>query len=48
MATVAKHLSQLPMGSLTTMLPKPYTVSPPLAYNACMMATTPSVARVST
>ena len=23
MATVAKHLSQLPMASLTTMLPKP-------------------------
>ncbi len=48
MDRVAKHLSQLPMASETTMLLQPYTVLPLEAYIACMMATTARVSMVST
>ncbi len=44
---MAKHFSQLPIGSLTTMPPKATTVAPLLAYTPSNTASTPSVSRVS-
>ena len=46
MASEAKHFSQLPMGSLTTMLPKAYWVAPVTAWSAAIQATTASEAMV--
>ena len=47
MERLAKHFSQLAIGSLTTILPKPYSVAPPMAKSAVAKATAASVPSVS-